>query len=282
MIERYYNCKVLLYGEYTVLHGSDALAVPSSAFTGRWINRSSVDEELRQFADYLIDRKDRLLHLDLQQFSWDIDRGLGFESNIPVGYGLGSSGAVTAAVFDRYAKEKEKRLEDLVVELSLMESHFHGKSSGIDPLVSYLNMPILKTDSGLRALEHIPEQITEKFWLIDSGRSRSTARLVAAFNDRLKDEKVMAVVKDHWVPLVNDAIMFHLDNDVDNLLNTLHSIQQLVWVYFQDFIPKPHMSMWHSTLEDPDAVVKLCGAGGGGMTLGFGRKPVEIDYLEVW
>ena len=74
-----------------------------------------------------------------------------FDSSIPQGYGVGSSGALVAAVYDKYAFGKITVLENLTKEkllhlkavFSLMESFFHGKSSGLDPLNSYLSLPIL-------------------------------------------------------------------------------------------------------------------------------------------
>ena len=46
------------------------------------------------------------------------------------------SGAVTACIYDRYV-EKSTDLKEIRTRLAQMESFFHGKSSGIDPWVSY-------------------------------------------------------------------------------------------------------------------------------------------------
>ena len=74
-----------------------------------------------------------------------------FDSSIPQGYGIGSSGALVASIYDQYAEDKITILENLTRDkllnlkaiFSLMESFFHGKSSGLDPLNSYLSLPIL-------------------------------------------------------------------------------------------------------------------------------------------
>ena len=74
-----------------------------------------------------------------------------FDSSIPQGYGVGSSGALVASIYDQYAADKITILENLTRDkllnlkaiFSLMESFFHGKSSGLDPLNSYLSLPIL-------------------------------------------------------------------------------------------------------------------------------------------
>ena len=74
-----------------------------------------------------------------------------FDSSIPQGYGVGSSGALVASIYDQYAADKITVLENLTRDkllklkqiFALMESFFHGKSSGLDPLNSYLSLPIL-------------------------------------------------------------------------------------------------------------------------------------------
>jgi mevalonate kinase len=46
--------------------------------------------------------------LNLDQLLRDVNKGLYFESSIPQGYGLGSSGALVAAIYNKYAEEKIK------------------------------------------------------------------------------------------------------------------------------------------------------------------------------
>ena len=60
----------------------------------------------------------------------DIENGLYFESTIPESYGLGSSGAVVAAIYESYKQEVGVDLEinDLKLILSNIESFFHGQS----------------------------------------------------------------------------------------------------------------------------------------------------------
>jgi mevalonate kinase len=60
----------------------------------------------------------------------------------------GSSGALVAAIYDKYAQNKITVLENLtrekLLELKIFFSNgklFHGKSSGLDPLNSYLSIP---------------------------------------------------------------------------------------------------------------------------------------------
>src|SRR5690606_36364954 len=107
---------------------------------------------LERFYNYLLNLEAQdLVSFRLDEFQADIDCGMYFDSSIPQGYGVGSSGALVASIYDKYANDKITVLDNLTREkllklksiFSLMESFFHGKSSGLDPLNSYLSIPIL-------------------------------------------------------------------------------------------------------------------------------------------
>ena len=100
-----------------------------------------------------------------------------FKSNIPQGYGLGSSGALVAAFYDRYAKKKI--LKNIFSE---MESYFHGESSGVDPLNCYLGSPILIKSQNEIHITKIPDQKVLGYggiFILDSGNSSDTFSLVS-------------------------------------------------------------------------------------------------------
>ena len=107
---------------------------------------------LFEFASWLKENKDPALpKLDIARLIRDIEQGLYFRSSIPKGYGLGSSGALCAAIYDEYGEDKNKiirktgseELLDVKKALASMESWFHGTSSGIDPLCIYFNKPLI-------------------------------------------------------------------------------------------------------------------------------------------
>jgi mevalonate kinase len=57
-----------------------------------------------------------------------------FDSTIPQGYGVGSSGALVAAIYDKYAQDKSRfsrthsrKIITVKNIFSQMESFFHGK-----------------------------------------------------------------------------------------------------------------------------------------------------------
>jgi mevalonate kinase len=49
---------------------------------------------------------DKTCPMDLKSFEFDINHGLYFDSTIPHGHGVGSSGAVCASIYDRYVTRK--------------------------------------------------------------------------------------------------------------------------------------------------------------------------------
>ena len=138
MKEQFWS-KVLLFGEYSMIFDSTALLIPLKLFSAKWACAKEENEpaavfsrrELSLFCDFL-QARDRLKEvIDTEAFEKDLHDGWWLASNVPIGYGLGSSGTVTAAVYDRYAGYRIKdamRLKDL---FSQMESCFHGSSSGI-------------------------------------------------------------------------------------------------------------------------------------------------------
>ena len=54
-----------------------------------------------------------MVHFDLAALKKDISLGLYFDSSIPQGYGVGSSGALVASIYDKYAIGKITVLENL-------------------------------------------------------------------------------------------------------------------------------------------------------------------------
>ncbi|MDG1269634.1 MAG: mevalonate kinase, partial [Ulvibacter sp.] len=151
--------KILLFGEYGIIKDSKGLSIPYNFFKGALKTdtqptdlTTSSNENLHHFAGYLKQLQQdnpELVAFNIEALQNDINQGMYFDSSIPQGYGVGSSGALVAAIYDKYATQKITVLENLTREKLLalkkifasMESFFHGKSSGLDPLNSYLSLP---------------------------------------------------------------------------------------------------------------------------------------------
>ncbi|HEV2830702.1 MAG TPA: hypothetical protein VGW31_01865 [Hanamia sp.] len=199
-----FNSKVLLFGEYSVLHNSMALVMPCDRFSGQlnFCTKSTPDkyayrsnEFLKKFSGFIASHVDENFVLEVKQFEWEIDNGLFFQSNIPQGYGLGSSAALVVAIFLRYLK-KAKGLKDelkgltidkaqkLKSSLGRMESFFHGTSSGMDPLSVILNEPVLYKSSNEILpvkLPRVNEAGKNVIFLLNTGIARTTSEQMAKF-----------------------------------------------------------------------------------------------------
>lgn len=280
MQSRRFPAKILLFGEYAIIRGARALAVPFHDFEGRWEYKGPawISPELSGLADYLegLEQKGSLpAPLDLGRFRSDIGRGLVFDSSIPVGYGLGSSGALIAAVYDSYCAEKTTEAEDLQPILARMEGFFHGSSSGIDPLVCLLDRPLLLGGGLPPELVVVPtgrEEGLGGLFLLDTGIGRETAPLVRAFLQKCENPSFDALVEKELGRLSNGAIAAFLEGDWEELHLSFSAISRFQWDHFGEMIPGSFRALWEKGLDSPDYQLKLCGAGGGGFLMGIARN----------
>ena len=262
------------------MKGSHALAMPLSKFYGKWAfadskGVSSLQQNLPQFSDYLIDLKSKnelLFESDLERFDSELKQGLYFDSNIPTGYGVGSSGALCAAFFDVFCEDIGYDLPNLKKIFGQMESFFHGSSSGTDPLICYLNQPILIRSKEEMVVTRLPkENLAEKghIFLLDTKITRQTGPFVQIFLKKCEQENYNKKCESLFAPQINVAINYFLEANWENLWESFHKIGVFQLEYFEEMIPDVFKKFWESSLEGDLFKLKLCGAGGGGFILGM-------------
>jgi len=300
--------KILLFGEYGIIKDSKGLSIPYNFYNGALKvdeNPSEVaiksNQSLRRFAAYLKELQETnkdLVKFDLETLNTDIERGMYFDSSIPQGYGVGSSGALVAAIYDEYAKDKITVLENLTREKLLklkkifgeMESFFHGKSSGLDPLNSYLSIPILINSSDNIEPAGIPSQTKNgkgAVFLLDSGSIGETAPMVQIFMENMKQEPFRKMLKEQFVKHTDACVDDFLQGDVKSLFGNIKKLSHVVLNNFKPMIPAQFHKLWQRGIDTNDYYLKLCGSGGGGYILGFTEdidkaKNALKDYrLEV-
>ena len=294
--------KILLFGEYGIIEDSKGLSIPYNFYKGALkipnkinsISKSSNDI-LKDFLNFL---KSRKINLDLVKFAYDLDKGLYFDSSIPKGYGIGSSGALVAAVYDKYAFEKITVLENLTQEkllklkdiFSNMESFFHGKSSGLDPLNSYLSIPILINSKRDIKVTGIPSQKSNgngAVFLMDSGKIGSTAPMVSIFMDKMKKDGFRKIINEKFIKHTNLCVDDFLKGDLKSLFDNTKKLSKIVLDNFKPMIPKEFHNVWQKGIENNSYFLKLCGSGGGGYILGFtenfkeAKEQLKDHKLEV-
>ncbi len=282
--------KILLFGEYGIIKDSKGLSIPYNFYKGALKVSENPspeairsNESLKRFAVYLAqlqEEQPELVMFNLGLLNQDIERGMYFDSSIPQGYGVGSSGALVAAVYDKYAHNKITVLENLTREkllqlkavFSQMESFFHGKSSGLDPLNSYLSLPILINSKDNIEPTGIPSQTTDgkgAVFLLDSGIVGETAPMVNIFMENLKDQGFRTMLKNQFVKYTDACVENFLQGDVKSLFSNTKKLSKVVLNNFKPMIPEQFHQIWQKGIETNDYYLKLCGSGGGGYILGF-------------
>jgi len=282
--------KILLFGEYGIIKDSKGLSIPYNYYNGALKITSEPTEEsvksnrgLFAFASYLRDMQEEnmdLVTFDIDALVKDIENGMYFDSSIPQGYGVGSSGALVAAIYDQYANDKVTVLENLTREKLLqlkaifgkMESFFHGTSSGLDPLNSYLSLPILINSKDHVEPTGIPSQKEEGMggvFLIDSEIVGETAPMVNIFMENLKNEGFRKMMKSQFTKYTDAAVENFLKGDFKSLYTNTKEISKIALSHFKPMIPEKFHAVWQQGIESNDYYLKLCGSGGGGYILGF-------------
>jgi mevalonate kinase len=282
-----FYAKILLFGEYGIIKDAKGLSIPYNFYKGALkITDTDTDQarhsnnKLNEFADYLQELDADLVKFNLKQFRTDLANGLYFDSSIPQGYGIGSSGALVAAIYDRYAHDKITILENLTRDklLSLkkifgkMESFFHGKSSGLDPLNSFLSLPILihsKDNLEPTGIPSQPQSGNGAVFLLDSGMMGETAPMVNKFMQNMESPVFRKMIKEQFISYSDNCVDHFLSGDIKSLFGDLRRLSKIVLTHFKPMIPKKFHSLWKKGIDTNAYYLKLCGSGGGGYILGF-------------
>ncbi|AIG29232.1 mevalonate kinase [Flavobacterium psychrophilum] len=282
--------KILLFGEYGIIRDSKGLSIPYNFYNGALksdenpsVEAIKSNQNLKKLASHLASLQEEqpaLVTFNLESLNSDIESGMYFDSSIPQGYGVGSSGALVAAIYDKYAHNKITVLENLTREklltlkniFSQMENFFHGKSSGLDPLNSYLSIPILINSKDNIEATGIPTQSLNgkgAVFLLDSGIVGETAPMVNIFMENLKEEGFRKMLKSQFIKHTDACVENFLGGDIKSLFANTKKLSKVVLNNFKPMIPEQFHGLWQRGIDSNDYYLKLCGSGGGGYILGF-------------
>ena len=297
--------KILLFGEYGIIKDSKGLSIPYNFYNGALkkdknpsVKAIKSNKKLKDFLEHLKTINDDLVVFDFVKLDLDILEGMYFDSSIPQGYGVGSSGALVAAFYDKYAQNKITVLENLTREKLLklkaifaeMEAFFHGKSSGLDPLNSYLSLPILINSQDNIEATGIPSQQNSgkgAVFLLDSGITGETAPMVRIFMENMKQEGFREMIKNQFIKYTDCCVDDFLKGDIKSLFDNTKQLSKVVLNHFKPMIPKQFHELWKKGIETNEYYLKLCGSGGGGYILGFtedierAKQSLSAYKLEV-
>lgn len=290
-----FYAKILLFGEYSVLLNSMGLSIPYTHFSGElsfigddkytdrnFAKRSNL--ELCKFLKYLKSNwceYDALI--DLLAFEDDIQNGLYFESSIPESYGLGSSGALCASVYKKYGikpignskKLKNGEIIRLKTVLAKLEAGFHGKSSGLDPLNSYLKVPLLIHNQNEIEQVSLPGKKfgeDSAIFLINTQKSGNTEPLVRSFLKNCENKDFSNLMEQELIPMNDKCIQELVNGNATSFFSDLSKLSQFQLTHFKSMIPDNFLDLWKEGLISKRFWLKLCGSGGGGYLLGFTKN----------
>ena len=293
MRDRYYS-KVILFGEYSMIFDATALMIPLKRFSAQWqlplsFNRAASqpsNQSLKRFCQYHCGNKALSSLFDFQTLKKDLDDGLFLASNVPSGYGLGSSGTLVAAVYDRYALQKSEDYLLLKTLFGQMESHFHGSSSGIDPLQCYLGKPFKITPKGVELLSDDFLKKDIHICLIDTMIKSNTKPLVDHFKQQREDATFLSHFQSEYVPCVTACIDSMIGGNKELFFKSLKQLSKGQLEFLRPMITDNTMELF-TTDSDFDFGVKISGSGGGGYVLGFTDNVERAsnlleDFEVIW
>ena len=285
MRDRYYS-KVILFGEYSMIFDSTALMIPLKKFSAQWQlpqsrNRSlslTSNQNVKRFARYLSENETLSSLIDLPALNKDLDEGLFLASNVPSGYGLGSSGTLVAAVYDRYARQKTNDFLQLKSIFGLMESYFHGSSSGIDPLQCYLGQPFKITPKNVEILQNDILTNDIRVCLIDTKIKSNTKPLVNHFKAQRENPEFLNRFQTEYVPYVKKCVNAMIWNDKAVFFNSLKQLTKGQVEFLRPMITDNTLDLFTADY-DFNFGVKISGSGGGGYVLGFTDDVTKANEL---
>lgn len=288
--QKTYPAKLLLTGEYSVLKGSSAVLIPLPIYGARWKKMDSLRSDWRDllsgFISYLRKNTSESPFLKMKSMEAVFEAGYFLDSNVPQGCGLGSSGVFCAAIYDAFGiKNQDEGPIQVRERLRLMENFFHGKSSGLDPLVSYYNKAVhLKSEeiNFFQTKQKATHNNLPNVWLFDSEKKRSTATLVNSFHKFLDDPDNSKSFFNEYIPIIEKSTLHYLKGEWQEWYSCIQEISLCQTKIFKPMIPDGIFDLWMDGLETGSYYMKLCGAGGGGFFYLFSDKEnINIQEFKV-
>ena len=286
-----FNSKLLLFGEYGLMYDAMALTIPFNRFSGyldfdtERVHPESTAEIVKFYEHLKKGESFQKLNFgfNLNSLKTDLEKGLYFNSTIPQQYGVGSSGALVAALFNKYAaylySENELNPPLLKADFALLESYFHGKSSGLDPLISFLNRPILiDSKKTPREIDFDLQKTGFSVALIDTQTTGATGPLVQHFIDRFNSPEFEQAFERQFLPANNGCIESLLESKNFEFFLFLEQLVVFQLLYFRRMIPGDFHALISEALHEK-VFIKLLGSGGGGFLIAFAERDI---ILKNW
>lgn len=295
--EKVYPSKIMLVGEYGVVVGGSALTIPFNRYEAIVKKKEEISSAKKKMAEasflylekifsYLSEIQELTFHAgpDLDFFA-EKKKEYWLDMNIPQGYGIGSSGAVSAAIYELFFPGSETlSLEQQRDDLATIESFFHGKSSGVDALTCFARSPLyFRTDGSIKRVSFDPSEIQGgyRLFLLDSGEQFETAPLVKHFLEQMKISGYATSVRIEFLVINQKLIEIFLgEREADPAL-LFRAISDFQYTHFRKMIPGNMLDTWIEGQISNEYYLKLNGSGGGFM-LGITHESSSESLEDRW
>ncbi len=187
------------------------------------------------------------------------------DSEVPVGAGMGSSGALSVSVIGALSLFTGKNLDKKTInEIAfLCEKKKHGKPSGGDNSTScYGGLVWFKKDDGIKPMEmKMSEDITKNFYIINTGTpTESTGEMVSNVRKLVEENELLTKeIFDRQEELVKDlrlAIEKNIPRQIPGIIKRGEKNLEKIGVV-SDYVKKIIRD-----IEKSGGAAKICGAGG--------------------
>ena len=288
---------ILLVGEYGVIAGGSALTIPFYRFgakirhsgqipAGKEKEAASSMRYLEELFRYVKGIPVDSFHAapDLKLFASSLQK-YWLEMQIPTGYGLGSSGAVSAAVYSSFFPGSgDLTLVQQREDLARIESYFHGRSSGVDALTCFARKPLwFKPEGSIEPVAFNPSEIPGGylFFLLDSKIKLETGPLVGYFLERMKESEFASFIRNEYLAINNKLIEVLLGTREADPALVLRALSDYQFNHFRRMIPDKVIDLWIDGQVTNEYYLKLNGSGGGFM-LGITHLHFRESLEKKW
>lgn len=190
---------------------------------------------------------------------------LEINSEIPVGAGMGSSGALSVSIIGALSLFSDKKLDKKTInEIAfLCERKKHGKPSGGDNSTSaYGGLVWFKKEDGVKPMDmKMSEDITKNFYIINTGTpTESTGEMVSNVRKLVEENELLTKeIFDRQEELVKDlrlAIEKNIPRQIPGIIKRGEENLEKIGVV-SDYVKKIIRD-----IEESGGAAKICGAGG--------------------
>lgn len=272
----------MLAGEYGVIIGSEAITVPLTGFHAKLSDikdAAGSDQEkihqsvsgLRKVITYIesLPRNSFFANPEIRDLQKLLKDGYFIHSTIPQGYGIGSSGAVSALIYDQFfSNTGGLTLEEQRKDLASIESCFHGKSSGVDAMTCFKGSALHFLPGGkIKLLEKDPlhNGMGYRFFLLDSKETFDTGPLVTTFMEQMKKNDYAARIRSDYFTLISKFINSVTGTSGSDPALIFRAISDFQFSHFRPMIPENMEEAWINGQVSNVYYLKLNGSGGGFM-----------------